>query len=390
MYQKSSSFNFTKYGEITHYSSKKITNKLFPSTVKIKDKSFTHYMYYNCEVVIHVLSGMVMIVCTNDLNNKEQESFIIEKTIKIKKNIRFNFITLTNYAEIELIVEGKNKRNLVPTFLKQPFVLEPIRPTIYIKEILGYFYEVKNNQNQFQNENSKFWELIFIDNGGMTSIVNGHQYELNTLDFIVYSPKQKYHHSIKENTSCSYFSIIFDMDISDSYMLSNRVYQATREIHQIINKLIKVSDNAMLYDHELMLCYLKELLIKTLQFDFKSNPKVTSTPSQQTFDDDLLNEIVTYINNEIYKQITVEEICTIFSISRTSLQALFNNNIGTPPKRYIRELKLNKSKVLIKENKYTISEISNMLGFASIHYFSRSFKQRFGITPSEYAKTLYS
>ena len=139
-----------------------------------------------------------------------------------------------------------------------------------------------------------------------------------------------------------------------------------------------------------MLCYLKELLIKTLQFDFINSAKVTSAPIQQTFDDDLLNKIVKYIQDSIYEAITIEDICTRFSISRTSLQALFNNNIGTPPKRYISELKLTKSKVLIKENKYTISEISSMLGFASIHYFSRSFKQRFGITPSEYAKSLYS
>ncbi|MEG1947885.1 MAG: AraC family transcriptional regulator, partial [Lachnospiraceae bacterium] len=37
-----------------------------------------------------------------------------------------------------------------------------------------------------------------------------------------------------------------------------------------------------------------------------------------------------------------------------------------------------------------ISEISSKLGFTSIHYFSRKFKQQFGITPSDYAKTIYN
>jgi len=53
------------------------------------------------------------------------------------------------------------------------------------------------------------------------------------------------------------------------------------------------------------------------------------------------------------------------------------------------QIKLKKSKELIRENKYTISEIAFMLGFSSIHYFSRTFKQHFNLTPSEYAKKLY-
>ena len=390
MYQKTTNFNFTKYGEVIPPPTKKITNKLFPQTLKLKEKNFTYYMQYHCDVIIKVLSGIVMIVCSNDLNNKESARFIIEKTIKIKKGIRFNFLCITSNAKVELIPEGKSERTMVPTFLKQPIALEIIRPTLQIKEIFAYFYEVKNYHYKFLDEKSEHWELVFIDNGSMTSRVNGHDYQLKTLDFILFSPQQKHHHYIDDHQSCSYFSIIFDMDISDNYILTNRVYQANRDIHQIINKLIRVSENNKLYDYELMLCYLKELLIKTLQFDFNKDPKVNSTPAQQTFDDDLLNEIIAYINDELCKQLTIEEICTKFSISRSSLQTLFNNNIGTAPKRYISELKLHKSKILIKENKYTISEISSMLGFASIHYFSRSFKQRFGITPSDYAKTLYS
>ena len=44
---------------------------------------------------------------------------------------------------------------------------------------------------------------------------------------------------------------------------------------------------------------------------------------------------------------------------------------------------------MICENKYTISEIALMLGFNSIHYFSRAFTQKYNMPPSEYAKTIY-
>lgn len=146
----------------------------------------------------------------------------------------------------------------------------------------------------------------------------------------------------------------------------------------------------MLYDNELMLCYLKELIIRVLQYDFLDASPVASSPMQQKFENELLNEIIIFINDKIYESITIEDICVKFSISRSSLQTLFKNNLNVAPKQYISNLKLAKSKLLIKESIYTISEISSMLGFTSIHYFSRKFKQVFGITPSDYAKTIYN
>ena len=59
------------------------------------------------------------------------------------------------------------------------------------------------------------------------------------------------------------------------------------------------------------------------------------------------------------------------------------------PKQYINEAKLARSRVLIRKSEHTISEISSMLGFNSIHYFSRKFTQRYGITPSEFSKKIY-
>nr|WP_277613723.1 MULTISPECIES: helix-turn-helix transcriptional regulator [Terrisporobacter] len=91
----------------------------------------------------------------------------------------------------------------------------------------------------------------------------------------------------------------------------------------------------------------------------------------------------------VCEPITIEDICNKFAISRSSLQTLFKNNLNTTPKKYVSELKLAKSKLLIKENKYTISEIAFMLGFSSIHYFSRAFTQHFDISPSEYSQTVF-
>ena len=63
-------------------------------------------------------------------------------------------------------------------------------------------------------------------------------------------------------------------------------------------------------------------------------------------------------------------------------------NIARQAKNYLLNIKLQKSKELIRQSQYTISEIAYMLGFSSIHYFSRLFKKYFNTTPSAYAKKI--
>lgn len=390
MFNKTTSFLFSKYGEIVNELNRRQPLKLSHSVIKLKDKKFDTYYAYNHDVCIKVLSGIVMLVVTTDDDAKEYERFVIHRVVKIKKGVKFNFISITSNAKVELETEFKAKKTSFDTYEKMPVTYDPIVPTFDIKEILGYYYQVRNASYTFPGEKHDFWELTFIDNGELKTTVDGETYKLDELDLILYAPGQYHTQETGDAQSCSYLTILFDMNIPDSYLITNRVYNAHRDIHHALNNFIKVSTNDLLYDSELMLCYIRELIIKILQYDFLSSSPVASTPMQQRFENELLNEIVIYINDMIYEQLTIEEICLKFSVSRSSLQTLFKNNIGVAPKQYISDLKLKKSKLLIKESIYTISEIASMLGFTSIHYFSRKFKQQFGITPTDYAKTIYN
>ena len=51
-------------------------------------------------------------------------------------------------------------------------------------------------------------------------------------------------------------------------------------------------------------------------------------------------------------------------------------------------MKLQKSKQLIREGNMNFTEIAKVLEYSTIYHFSRQFKQMFGMTPSEYAKSV--
>lgn len=390
MFNKTTSFIFQKYGGILSEISKLQHLQMSHMEMKLKNKSIDCFYYFTEDVFIRVNEGIALLVVSTDINDPTYEQFVIHRIIRIKAGVYFNFISITNNAKVEIMSELTAKRRITHTYNKIPITYDRVVPTINIKEIYAYYYQVRNTNYDFPGESHSMWELTFIDNGELETTIDGNSYPLKNFDIILYAPGQYHTQSTQQNHSCSYLTIMFDMECNHPELISNRVFQANRDIHAALNNFIKVSSNQIYYDTDLMLCYLKELVIKLFQYDFLSSVPVASTPMQQKFENELLNEIILYINENIYTALTIEEICTQFSVSRSSLQMLFKNNLNVAPKQYISDLKLNKSKVLIKESVYTISEISNKLGFASIHYFSRKFKQQFGITPTDYAKTIYN
>lgn len=390
MFNRTSNYIFNKYGEIINEISKRQNEKIIHSTCKLKDKSIDHYYVYNSDVYVKVLNGIVMLVVSMDEEAKTYEKFVVHRVIKIKQGVKFNFLSISNSAKIDIGVEHNAKKVTLPVYQDEPVVYERLVSDFDITEILGYYYQVRNSNYVFPGEKHDYWELTFIDNGCLETIIDDDVYQMKNFDLILYAPNQFHSQRTAKNQSCSYLTILFDMKIENPGLITNRVYNAHREIHSALNNFIKVSNDNILYESELMLCYLKELIVKLLQYDFFSSSPVASTPMQQRFESELLNEVIIYINDKVYEQLTIEEICHKFSISRSSLQTLFKNNLNVAPKQYISDLKLSKSKLLIKESIYTISEISSKLGFTSIHYFSRKFKQHFGITPTDYAKTIYN
>ena len=80
----------------------------------------------------------------------------------------------------------------------------------------------------------------------------------------------------------------------------------------------------------------------------------------------------------------VNEISRLIRMSRTKFYYKVKGLTGEPPSIFFKTYKLNRAAELIREHKYTLSEISDMTGFSSLSHFSRSFKKHFGVSPTNY------
>ena len=387
MINKTSSIEFKKYGSTYEEHMSVKDNNLICRKLNTSGRIISHMYCFSCPVYIELTEGIASILIGNSLEPDKLETFAIHHYLKIDANKYFNIIPLSQEIESYLITPANY--NLRTEFLNPPYVYKPIVSKLQIEEILGYYYVIKSPNYRFKGEAHKHYELTYVDHGSLDTTVEGTTYTLNSYDLMLYGPNQFHTQQITKNKSCSYLTVIFNMDIIDDDAILNRIFHCDNELHNIFNKFVKASSNSLPYSKTLMLCYLQEIIILLTQYDSSGETKHISTGPMQHFQDGLLQEILDYMNSMITEPLTIEEICHKFSISRSSLQTLFRNNLEISPKNYMVQIKLKKSKELIRENKYTISEIAFMLGFSSIHYFSRTFKQHFNLTPSEYAKKLY-
>ena len=71
-------------------------------------------------------------------------------------------------------------------------------------------------------------------------------------------------------------------------------------------------------------------------------------------------------------------------ISHTKFIYKVKGLTGFTPSELFKNYKLNKAAAMIKEGKYNVSEVADMAGFGTLAYFSRAFKKKFGVSPSEY------
>ena len=125
----------------------------------------------------------------------------------------------------------------------------------------------------------------------------------------------------------------------------------------------------------------RSLLSRSTQTD-KMDENVLS-PQDNMFMTELYHLMESEISNP---ELDVTRMTQLLKVSRTKFYYKVKGLTGENPSVFFKTYKLNRAAELLKEGKYTISEIADMTGFNTLSHFSKSFKQQFGIPPSEYLK----
>jgi YesN/AraC family two-component response regulator len=99
--------------------------------------------------------------------------------------------------------------------------------------------------------------------------------------------------------------------------------------------------------------------------------------------------MVDYVNTHYRENnVTLRTVADIFSYTEKYLSHFFKNKMGVGFNEYLGELRLKYAYKLMADGVHSVSEIALKCGFSDPLYFSKFFKKKTGLAPTEYMLTL--
>ena len=114
------------------------------------------------------------------------------------------------------------------------------------------------------------------------------------------------------------------------------------------------------------------------------DPGIGSAMEDNQEQSKLLKDVMQYISTDGNRKLTVKDIAESCGLSSDYFSRVIRRETGMSAIQFINEMKFKQARLMIQNTELSLSEIAWSLGFSSIQYFSRFFRQHAGVSPSEY------
>lgn len=258
----------------------------------------------------------------------------------------------------------------------------------------------------FRGEKHDFWEFLYVDKGEVEVMADTKGYRLTQGDIIFHKPNE--FHSEWANGKVAPNLMVMSFECTDPAMefFSDKIMRIDSYERNLIAEILKEAQESysnalgghtkllkkkdpLFGSEQLIKIYLETLLISLVRKDsFVHASGRLNKSTLEKMEKDLVDNIIGYMHQSINSDLTFENICNHFLLGSTYLKTLFKNRTKTGVMTYFKNLKISEAKKLIREQKYNFTQIADMLGYNSVHTFSRSFKDATNMSPSEYANSV--
>ena len=124
---------------------------------------------------------------------------------------------------------------------------------------------------------------------------------------------------------------------------------------------------------------------KEFRKTLRVNPsRITITSIDEQLLQKALKLIEEHIDNSEYN---VEQLSADMGMSRMNLYRKLQAITGQTPTEFIRTIRLKRAAQLLQDGKLNVSEVADRVGFSSSSYFTKCFKEQFGVLPTQYSET---
>ena len=274
------------------------------------------------------------------------------------------------------------------------------KSTVSVIEIMSvHKHRFKKETFTGKGDIHSFPEIIYSLEGDIPITVDNKEHIITTGEMFIYKPNS--YHVLTHPTNAAVLIISFVPGYERISKIYNQVIKLDHEtqryfvdtVEEIVENItFSVNDrgselrlrNGVPQIQEVIMKGKFEIFLLMLE---KAMPELFE--SNEIVNEEL-SKVISNFENDISANYTISEMAKLNMMSESKLKKLFRANLNTSPVAYFQRIKIDYAKTLLLERKNNITEISEKLGFQSIHYFSRFFKKHTGVCPTEYIKAIDS
>lgn len=243
-------------------------------------------------------------------------------------------------------------------------------------------------------------EYVQAIEGNMMYHVNGEDILIAEGDAILINSKHLHYGYSADGGDCTYLCILFqpqlfcgNSELQSRYV--NTVLTSSSITYQyfsagdeadaaIISQFQEISRvfSTQTYAYELHIISLLAMIWKSWLTHMMSNAEMTAQPDTMYLP--VLKRIVEYIYTHYSLKLSLNELAAAGGICRSKCCQIFKKYLNKTPMEFVNTYRLEVSMELLRDSKYSITEIAYACGFHSSSYFSETFMRYKGCTPSAY------
>ena len=333
------------------------------------------------EVWLTCGSGMTVLSVSHDA--EKYQHFYLDKPVCVKSGVWFSLMAFqgSSTAEIAAEVQPESVGNRGGDSLR-------VEHRMRVDGLYTFFYHEKEQGFLFPGEAHPMLELTYVDQGSLHSVADGQDLLLKQGDIAIYGPNQWHMQYADIGVAPRYVTISFGLEGEDLKPLLNRKFTAPQQAVSLLQQMLREQERMDAYSNDMILSQLSMLLLILLRETEKPSGAKLQTSNAVHSENEIIRQAQIFISSHIREKLSVPLVARQVDVSPSYLTALFHKNLQISPGEYIRRIKLQESKQMIRENDLNFTEIAAALQYSTVHHFSRQFKEKFGITPTEYAKSV--
>lgn len=216
--------------------------------------------------------------------------------------------------------------------------------------------------------------MHYIVSGKGRFYADGTEYNLGAGDCFFIRPFEIITYIADESDPWYYIWVGFDCNVFRQTLDKTRIISSKR----IGRTFLEITDlQHISHGREAFLCS-KIWSILSVLTDEKGGTESSDT--------DYVEMAISYIETEYMRGISITELAQKLNLNRSYFSTIFKEKTGVSPQRYLLDFRLNKAAMLISDYNYNATQAALSTGYSDLFTFSKMFKRKFGISPSEYKK----